>query len=60
MAADRQEEAAGDLKRQGFPFNDVLYGIINSIVGVPTMISFAAIIFKVGSLLIKGCDYPTL
>ncbi|KAK9810835.1 hypothetical protein WJX73_000129 [Symbiochloris irregularis] len=29
-----------------FNFNDILYGIINSIVGVPTMISFAAIIFK--------------
>ena len=25
----------------------ILYGIINSIVGIPTMISFAAIIFQV-------------
>ncbi len=27
--------------------NDILYGIINAIVGAPTMISFAAIIFQV-------------
>ena len=27
--------------------NDSLYGIINTIVGIPTMISFAAIIFQV-------------
>ena len=28
--------------------NDMLYGFINAIVGAPTMISFAAIIFQVG------------
>ena len=30
-------------------FSDLLYGLINAIVGIPTMISFAAIIFSVGS-----------
>lgn len=32
---------AGDL------LSDLLYGLINAIVGIPTMISFAAIIFSV-------------
>jgi len=33
--------------------NDILYGVINAIVGAPTMISFAAIIFQVIT-----CDNP--
>ena len=37
-------------KQQGKPnrwINEVLYGIINAIVGAPTMISFAAIVYQV-------------
>ena len=36
-------------KKGGQMSNDILYGIINAIVGAPTMISFAAIIFQVSS-----------
>ena len=35
--------------------NGILYGIINSIVGIPTMISFAAIIFQVRT---RVCAWP--
>ena len=28
--------------------NSILYGIINAVVGIPTMISFAAIVWQVG------------
>ena len=34
--------------------NEVLYGIINAIVGAPTMISFAAIVYQVG-IASHGC-----
>jgi hypothetical protein len=39
---------AGGFKRGHWGKNDVLYGIINAIVGIPTMISFAAIVYQVG------------
>jgi hypothetical protein len=38
---------AGGFKRGKWGKNDVLYGIINAIVGIPTMISFAAIVYQV-------------
>lgn len=41
-------------KGSGIIFNEVLYGVINAIVGAPTMISFAAIIFQVG-IPLHGC-----
>ena len=34
-------------RRRGSVLSDMLYGLINAIVGAPTMISFAAIIFSV-------------
>lgn len=37
----------GGFKRGKWGKNDVLYGIINAIVGIPTMISFAAIVYQV-------------
>ncbi|KAF6261741.1 hypothetical protein COO60DRAFT_1699671 [Scenedesmus sp. NREL 46B-D3] len=37
---------AGGFKRGKWGKNDVLYGIINAIVGIPTMISFAAIVYQ--------------
>lgn len=40
-----------------FPVSDILYGLINAIVGAPTMISFAAIIFSVRFLL--QTSFPT-
>lgn len=34
-------------KRRSVYTNEILYGIINAIVGAPTMISFAAIVYQV-------------
>jgi hypothetical protein len=34
-------------KRRSVYSNEILYGIINAIVGAPTMISFAAIVYQV-------------
>ena len=36
--------------------NEVLYGIINAIVGAPTMISFAAIVYQVHPAPGVPCD----
>ena len=36
--------------------NEVLYGIINAIVGAPTMISFAAIVYQVHPSHAVPCD----
>ena len=46
-------------KQQGKPnrwINEVLYGIINAIVGAPTMISFAAIVYQVHPSHAAPCD----
>uniref|UniRef100_A0A383VST7 STAS domain-containing protein n=1 Tax=Tetradesmus obliquus TaxID=3088 RepID=A0A383VST7_TETOB len=37
---------SGGFKRGKWGKNDVLYGIINAVVGIPTMISFAAIVYQ--------------
>ena len=49
QASEDDEPEKGDpaRKRAEALLSDVLYGIINAIVGIPTMISFAAIIFSV-------------
>jgi hypothetical protein len=46
-AASSAAVDAGGFKRGQWGKNDVLYGIINAIVGIPTMISFAAIVYQV-------------
>jgi hypothetical protein len=49
-AASSAAADAGGFKRGKWGKNDVLYGIINAIVGIPTMISFAAIVYQVGRM----------
>jgi hypothetical protein len=46
-AASSAAVDSGGFKRGKWGKNDVLYGIINAIVGIPTMISFAAIVYQV-------------
>ena len=38
------------VSKQGSYINEVLFGLINVIVGVPTMVSYAAVVFKVRPL----------
>ncbi|KAF8062987.1 hypothetical protein HT031_003826 [Scenedesmus sp. PABB004] len=45
-AAAAPGEGAGGKRRGGSLRNDVIYGIINAVVGIPTMISFAAIVYQ--------------
>lgn len=49
--ADEQHSHRGTkeaaVSKAGDILSDLLYGLINAIVGIPTMISFAAIIFSV-------------
>ncbi len=37
---------------EGSHLNEVLFGLINVIVGVPTMVSYAAVVFKVMCVLL--------
>lgn len=49
---DLRKDSEGGIpgRLRGSLFSDITYGLINAIVGAPTMISFAAIIFSVCSL----------
>ena len=47
VVGDEDPEKDTPPRRRGSVLSDMLYGLINAIVGAPTMISFAAIIFSV-------------
>ena len=47
VVGDEDLEKDTRSRRRGSVLSDMLYGLINAIVGAPTMISFAAIIFSV-------------
>ena len=52
-AAQKADQAA-DLAAKAREFSDaVVFGVINGIVGIPTMISFATIIYKVTSSVLR-------
>lgn len=40
-----------EASKKGSYLNEILFGLINVIVGVPTMVSYAAVVFKVMTLL---------
>ena len=41
-----KQDRAGQGSQQGGYLNEVIFGLINVIVGVPTMVSYAAVVFK--------------
>lgn len=49
-------ESAAALKARKLS-SAVVFGVINGIVGIPTMISFATIIYKVSSCCCVTCDF---
>lgn len=57
-AGSPQSKEGASLSKVGSLLSDLLYGLINAIVGIPTMISFAAIIFSVSPF--KGSNFSPL
>ena len=45
--------SAGAEKQQPSPVTDASFGFINGCVGIPIMISFASIVFKVGPRMVR-------
>ena len=41
----KQDRSAQGSKQGGY-LNEIIFGLINVIVGVPTMVSYAAVVFK--------------
>ena len=41
-----RQDPAGQGSKQGSYLNEIIFSLINVIVGVPTMVSYAAVVFK--------------
>ena len=41
-----KQNRSAEGSKQGSYLNEVIFGLINVIVGVPTMVSYAAVVFK--------------